>query len=76
MSPPMTPDEEHAFYAQPENQVPQGPPRRRRSPLTAMVPVRFAPELLEEIRRRADADDRSISSWIRQAVEHELQHSP
>jgi len=72
----MTPEEEHAFYAQPENQVPQGAPRRRRSRLTAMVPVRFAPELLDEIRRRADADDRSISSWIRQAVEHELQHSP
>jgi hypothetical protein len=25
MNPPMTPDEEHAFYARPENQEPQGP---------------------------------------------------
>ncbi len=25
----MTPDEEHAFYADPDNQVPQGPPVRR-----------------------------------------------
>lgn len=70
----MTPDEEYEFYFQPENQAPQGPPRRR-SRLTAMVPVRFPPELLEEIRRRADADDRSVSSWIRRAVEHELHHS-
>lgn len=70
----MTPDEEHNFYAQPENQEPQGLPRRRAARLTAPIPVRFPPELLEEIRRRAGEDDRSVSSWIRRAVEHELQH--
>jgi hypothetical protein len=31
MNTPMTPDEEYAFYAQPENQEPQGPARRRDS---------------------------------------------
>jgi predicted HicB family RNase H-like nuclease len=72
----MTPEEEHAFYAQPENQEPQGPPRRRRvARLSAPVPVRFPPELLNEVRRAADADDRSLSSWIRLAVEHELRRS-
>lgn len=71
--PKMTRDEEHEFYARPENQDPQGPPRRRRSRLTEMVPVRFAPETLEEVRDRADADDRSVSAWIRRAVEHELE---
>jgi hypothetical protein len=40
-----------------------------------MVPVRFPPEMLEEIRRRADAEDRPLSSWIRHAVEHELRDS-
>jgi predicted HicB family RNase H-like nuclease len=70
---PMTPDEEYDFYGRPENQQPQGPPRRRTVRLTAPIPVRFPPELLEEIRRRAAADDRSVSSWIRRAVEHELQ---
>jgi hypothetical protein len=38
-----------------------------------MVPVRFPPELLDEVRRRAGDDDRSLSSWIRRAVEHELE---
>ena len=70
----MTPDEEHAFYANPENQEPQGPPRRRKPRLSAMVPVRLSPELLDEIRQRAEADDRSVSSWIRRVVEHELHH--
>ena len=74
MNNPMSPDEEHAFYARAENQQPQGPPRRRTG-LTAMVPVRFAPERLEEIRQRAAAEDRSVSSWIRRAVEHELHHA-
>ena len=70
----MTPEEEYDFYAKPENQVPQGPARRRAARLTSPVPVRFPPELLEEIRRRAAADDRSVSSWIRHAVEQELRH--
>jgi hypothetical protein len=69
----MTPTEEHDFYAQPENQEPQGPARRRKPKLTEMVPVRFPPETLAEVRQRATADDRSVSSWIRKAVEHELE---
>ncbi len=70
---PMTPEQEHEFYSRPENQAPQGPARRRKATrLSEIVPVRFPPELLAEIRRRADADDRSLSSWIRHAVEHEL----
>lgn len=68
----MTPDEEFEFYGKPENQTPQGPGRRRRGRLTEMVPVRFEPEKLEEVRRRAEAEDRSVSNWIRRAVDHEL----
>jgi hypothetical protein len=70
---PMTPKEEHDFYAQPENQEPQGSPIRRKSRLSAMVPVRLSPELLDQVRQRAEADDWSATSWIRRAVEHELQ---
>jgi hypothetical protein len=71
----MTPDDEYDFYAHPENQEPQGPARRRRSKLTELVPVRFPPETLAEVRRRAGEDDRSVSSWIRRAVEHELEQT-
>jgi predicted HicB family RNase H-like nuclease len=67
----MTPDEEFEFYARPENQQPHGPGRRR---LTATVPVRFPAELLEQVRAAAAAEDRSVSSWIRRAVESELRH--
>jgi predicted HicB family RNase H-like nuclease len=72
----MTPDEEYEFYTRAENQEQPGPARRRGpSPLGTPVPVRFPPELLEDVRRAADADGRSLSSWIRRAVEHELRHT-
>ena len=71
----MRRDEENEFYSRQENQVPQGPARRRRSRLTETVPVRFPPETLEEVRRLAGEEDRSVSSWIRRAVEHELEKS-
>ncbi len=70
----MTRREEHDFYADPENQIPQGPARRRNSKLTELVPVRFPPDTLAKIRDAADADDRSVSAWIRRAVDHELEH--
>lgn len=68
----MNAKEEYDFYAEPDNQEPQGPLKRRRRPLTEMVPVRFSDDVLYEVRRRAEADDRSVSAWIRHAVEHEL----
>ena len=70
----MTRQEEHDFYADPDNQTPQGPARRRNSKLTELVPVRFPPDTLAKIRDAADADDRSVSAWIRRAVDHELAH--
>ena len=69
----MTPEEEHEFYGRPENQLPQGPARRRKQRMTDPVPVRFPPEMLERVKAAADADDRSVSSWIRRAVDLTLQ---
>jgi hypothetical protein len=43
-----------------------------RAVLSEMVPVRFDPATLEEVRRHAAADDRSVSAWIRRAVDQEL----
>jgi len=68
----MTPEEENAYYADPDTQTPQGPPARRKAKLSEPVPVRFPEDLLSEVRHRAAADDRSVSNWIRRAVEHEL----
>lgn len=68
----MSPDEEHSFYEDPANQIPMGPPVRRRARLGSPVPVRFPEELLDQVREQAAATDRSVSSWIRIAVEHEL----
>ena len=69
---PMTPEQEHACYADPDNQTPQGPPFRRRARLGEPVPVRFPEDLLRQVRAAAAADDRSVSNWIRRAAEHEL----
>lgn len=71
----MTRSVEHDFYADPDNQTPQGPERRRTARLTELVPVRFPPDTLDRIRDAAGADDRSVSSWIRRAVEHELDNT-
>jgi hypothetical protein len=58
-----------------QHQTPQGPARRRGRGLTEMVPIRFPPDVLEAVRRRADDEDRSVSNWIRRAVEQELANS-
>ncbi len=70
----MTPAEEYEFYSDPRNREPAGPMVRRNRRLADPVPVRFPPELLQEIRERAAQEDRSISSWLRRAAEHELRH--
>jgi hypothetical protein len=47
----------------------------REQRFTSIVPVRFEPAMLEEVRERAYADGRSVSAWIRRAVEAELVRS-
>ena len=68
----MTPAEEFEFYGQPENLRPQGPARRRAPRLSDPIAVRFPPGVLEQIRAVAAAEDRSVSSWVRRAVNDAL----
>lgn len=66
----MTPEQEHAYYADPENHAPQGTPVRRT--LGTPVPVRLPEDVRKRVQEQADADGRSVSNWIRRAIEHEL----
>lgn len=50
-------------------------PARPAPRYTSMVPVRFEPTMLDEVRARASADGRSVSAWIRRAVEAELRRA-
>lgn len=71
----MDRESEYDFYSDPRNQEPQGPAMKRRARYTEIVPVRLEQATIEEIRHRAGQDDRSVSSWIRRAVQRELERS-
>lgn len=54
--------------------VPAGPPRRLgRSALTSHIPIRFRPEVIAEVKGYADEDRKSVSTWIRDLVEKEVE---
>ena len=63
------------FYEDPDNLKPVGPPKRpnRRvsSRLVSHVPVRFTAALISAVKRLADEDGVTVSSWIRGLVERE-----
>jgi hypothetical protein len=65
----------HAFHASPAIWVPSGRPVGGRRRLSEPVTVRLTEILLAEIDDRATADDGSVSTWIRGAVEHELRRN-
>lgn len=72
----MTLKEEYEFYAKAENQTPQGGCPSSKAPVTEMVPVRFAEETLAEVQRPCRGRRRSVSAWIRRAVEQKLKRTP
>jgi hypothetical protein len=64
----------HKYYSDPENRVPAGPGRRRASKtLSTHVPIRFTQEVIAEVKQLAEKDRKSVSSWIRDAVEAEIE---
>lgn len=65
-------------YEDPEAHVPAGPPVRRRarsskSSLSAHVPVRFGADLIAAVKRLADSDGVTVSTWIRNLVKREVE---
>lgn len=64
-----------AFYADPDHRATTGetaaaPPRR----LSEHVPIRFAPSMVSGVRRAANEDGMTMSSWIRAVIDRELRH--
>jgi hypothetical protein len=59
------------FYAQPAN---QGVGRQvvSRRALSSSIPVRFPPEIVDEVRARADAEGITVSEWIRRTISDAL----
>lgn len=61
------------FYADPRNQVPAGQAYRRTGRrLSATVPVRFPQAVIDAVKRLADRDGVTVSSWIRRLVVREV----
>lgn len=68
-------DDKHAqdFYADAANQLPAGPAYRRTGRrLSATVPVRFPQGVIDAVKRLADLDGVTVSSWIRSVVVREV----
>src|SRR5687767_15043366 len=68
----MTERDASDFYNDEANRAPQGPPRRRSTKLTEVVPVRLSVDTLEEIKRRSDESGQSVSAWIRDVIAEKL----
>ncbi len=64
----------YEYYRDPANQVPAGAAVRREGRrMSATVPVRFPPEVIEAVKRFARQDGVTVSTWIRQLVGREIQ---
>ena len=68
----MNDREAYEFYADPANLAPAGPARKRVGRrLTSMSSVRFTPEVIEQVKQLATAEDVTVGAWIRAAVARE-----
>jgi hypothetical protein len=65
-------DEAYEYYADPKNRVPAGPGRSRTAKSTH-VPIRFTPEMIADVKQLAEKDRKTVSSWIRDVVEEEVE---
>jgi len=65
--------EAYAYYEDPDHHEPAGAGRRRsKRPLSAHVPIRFRPEIIAKVKILAAREGKTVSSWVRDLVEHEV----
>ncbi len=70
----MNDEEQNRFYADPDNRQPASSGRQRSTkPLSTHVPIRFRPEVIMEVKRLAEDDRKTVSAWIRDVVEDEVE---
>jgi len=70
----MNDAEAFAYYDDPAKREPvSGVPRRHPDcPATRHVPVRFSAEAIEQVKRLAEAEGMTTSTWVRRAVEEKV----
>jgi hypothetical protein len=70
----MSAAQAHEFYADPEHLAASGPGRRREGPMkSGVIPVRFAPDVIDAVKHFAAQDGVTVSTWIRRLVGSEIQ---
>jgi len=71
----MNESEAYEFYSNPANRAPQGPAvrRQRKATLGGTIPVRFPEEMVTAVKRFAEHDGVTVSTWIRNLVARELE---
>jgi hypothetical protein len=70
----MTDADAHEFYKDPEHLAASGPGQRRTRPMkTAMIPVRFTPDMIAAVKHFASQDAVTVSTWIRNVIAREMQ---
>jgi hypothetical protein len=70
----MSDKEAFDYYNDPEHQVPAGSARRRSRPgMSSHMPIRFLPETIAKVKILAARDRKTVSAWIRDLVEREIE---
>lgn len=70
----MSEAQAHEFYKDPEHLAAAGPGEQRQRPMkSAMVPVRFSQDMIAAVKRFANQDGVTVSTWIRRLVSREIQ---
>ena len=66
--------EAHEFYKDPDHLAVTGPGEPPAQPMkSGLIPVRFTPDTVAAVKRIAEQDGVTVSTWIRRLVAKELQ---